>query len=131
MGSPRGTKITAAYATNLANKIHQLKAKWGSTDTSLTFSTGKKITAADYNELRNCIVSAKNKSGWDGTVSPTVNVGQLITDLYTDLTNQGEAIRVHCPCNCNHCACNCNHCPCDCNRCKCDCDNCGCQNTGD
>lgn len=126
MGSPRGTKITAAYATNLANKIHQLKAKWDSTDTSLTFSTGKKITAADYNELRNCIVDAKSKSGWGGTVSPAVTVGQLITDLYTDLTNQGEQIRVYCSCNCNHCSCNCNKCSCDCNNCSdggCSCDN--------
>ena len=117
---------TAAEMNTTINKIKAMQSKWGLGQTSKSFTTGSKILASDTNQLIDMIVAGKSKSGWGGSVSAKVNIGQIISNISASLNSQADAITSHCPCNCNHCSCNCNHCSCNCDHCRncsssCDC----------
>lgn len=114
----KGDIVYPTTANQVMSKIKEMRSKWGiSTSGSVTFSTGNKTLASERNNLTAWIQEGKNKSGWGGTVPSGVSVGQLLTDEFSALLNAAEAIRTHCPCNCNYCSCNCDRCSCNCNRC--------------
>lgn len=117
---------TASEMNNTIGKIKSMQSKWGITQTSKTFTVGQTITASDTNQLIDMLTQGKSKSGWGGSISSKVNVGDLIRDITASLNSQADAITSHCPCNCNHCSCNCNRCGCNCDNCRscsssCDC----------
>ena len=122
---------TASEMNTTINKIKAMQSKWGLSQTTKSFSSGGKILASDANSMVDMVAQGKNKSGWSGSITPKVSVGQIIQNITASLNSQADAITAHCPCNCNHCSCNCNHCSCDCNYCKScssSCDS-GCDNT--
>lgn len=117
---------TASEANTTINKIKSMQSKWGLSQTSKSFSSGSIMYASDINQMVDMILQGKSKSGWGGSVSSKVGVGELIRNILASLNSQADAITAHCPCNCNHCNCNCNHCKCNCDQCytcnsSCDC----------
>ena len=108
---------TASEMNTTITKIKAMQSKWGIAQTTKTFSSGSKILASDTNQLIDMVTAGKQKSGWTGTVSSKVSVGQIISNIAAALNSQADAITAHCPCNCNYCSCNCNYCSCNCDNC--------------
>ena len=100
------------------SKIKSTQSRWGVGQTGISKSSGSIMEASTINSLIDSLNSAKSRSGWGGSVSSKVSVGQVIKNILVSLNSQADAIRAHCPCNCNHCTCNCNHCDCNCNHCR-------------
>lgn len=114
----KGDVIPASSGTTTITKIKAMQSKWGLAQMSDSVVTqAANVTANIPNQMIDAIVAGKSKSGWDGSVSDKVSVGNLITDIFASLNSQADAITAHCPCNCNYCACNCNYCKCNCDRC--------------
>lgn len=100
------------------SKVKDSQSKWGLTQTTIDVNSGDIMRATTINGLIDELNKVKTRSGWGGTVSPKVSVGDLIRNILASLNSEADAIKAHCPCNCNHCSCNCNHCSCHCNHCK-------------
>ena len=107
----KGDVILSSSPTSVMNKIKEMRSKWGITNSNVkTFNSGNTANATDINTMIDWINEGKTKSGWSGSVPSKVNVSELITEITASLLSTAEAIRAHCPCNCNHCSCNCNRC---------------------
>lgn len=118
----KGDKILTSTGKTTITKIKAMQSKWGLTQMNDSVVTqGDTLKASTVNSMIDAIIAGKSKSGWGGTVSSKVSVGQLVTDIFASLNSQADAVTKHCPCNCNHCSCNCNKCSCNCNNC----DSCG------
>ena len=113
--------VTASEINTTIGKVKSMQSKWGLSQTGMSVSSGSTMRASEINSIIDMINQGKSKSGWTGSVSSKVNVGEVIRNILASLNSQADAITSHCPCNCNHCSCNCNHCPCNCDRCY----NCG------
>lgn len=112
-------KIEVTDFNNAANKIKEMKIKWGLNANSVPMKNQlDRVEAKDVNHLIDHLIEGKNKSGWGGNVTNKVDVNLKIKEIFSSLGTDSDSIKTHCACNCNHCSCNCNYCRCNCDRCK-------------
>lgn len=88
---------------NMTNAINSARAKWGLSQSATSPSSGSIITASDINNALALLREAKTASGWSGTVSSDVKIGDYITEIFTSVVSQANTIKDHCPCfgNCS------------------------------
>lgn len=124
-----GDKVLAQQATNVMNKIKEMRTKWGSSSTEvITFDENRTTLHSDVSKMIDWLADGKSRSKWTGTVPAKPASETLLVDIMDQLYNTADAIKNYCACNCNYCSCNCNYCRCNCNY---SCSDCSCTDGSD
>lgn len=99
----KGDKVLASRHNSAVTSVNSARKKWNLGAINGNVSTNSIIDDASFNNLRNWLIEAKNKSGYTGAITSSAVTGgsSALVDQYEQMIADANKITSFCPCHGN------------------------------